>query len=61
MSHIETSRQALLDLDQIWGYIARDTAEQADRFLDKIQAKLEMLSRQPMIGESRNDLGRDVR
>ena len=61
MGHVETSRQALLDLDQIWGYIARDAIEHADRFLDKIQAKLEMLARQPLIGESRNDLGRNVR
>jgi toxin ParE1/3/4 len=61
MTHVETSRQGLLDLDQIWSYIARDTIEQADRFLDKIQAKLEMLARQPLIGESRDDLGRNVR
>lgn len=61
MTYIETSRQALLDLDQIWSYIARDAIEHADRFLDRIQAKLEMLARQPLIGESRNDLGRNVR
>ena len=61
MANIDSSRQALLDLDQIWSYIARDVVEQADRFLDRIQAKLEMLSRQPLIGESRDDLGLNVR
>jgi len=30
MSHVEISRHALLDLDQIWSYIARDAIEPAD-------------------------------
>ena len=61
MSHVEISRHALLDLDQIWSYMASGATERADRFHNKIQAKMEMLARQPRIGESRNDLGRNVR
>jgi toxin ParE1/3/4 len=61
MATVETSQKALLDLQQIWNYIAHETVEEADRFIDKIQEKCEMLARQPLIGEARGDLGRDVR
>jgi len=46
------TRQALRDLDEIWDYIARDNSVMADRVLDKIAAKCEMLARQPLIGEA---------
>ena len=51
------TRKALRDLDEIWDYIARDNLVMADRLLDKITAKCQMLERQPLIGEARPDLG----
>jgi toxin ParE1/3/4 len=61
MATIETSPKALHDLQQIWNDIAHDSVEHADRFIDRIQEKCEMLDRQPSIGESRSDLERSVR
>ena len=60
MKNIQHTRLALRDLDQIWDYIARDHPAAADHFLDKIQAKGEMLARQPLIGEAREDLGQSA-
>jgi toxin ParE1/3/4 len=44
------------DLEQIWNYIARDNVDAADRMLDRIGDVFEMLSRQPLIGESRSEI-----
>ena len=58
---VQRSRKALHDLDDIWDYIARDNPVMADRVLDKIAAKCEMLARQPLIGEARPDLVSNLR
>ena len=59
--NVQRSRRALRDLDEVWDYIARDNPAMADRLLDKIAAKCEMLERQPMIGEARPDLAANLR
>lgn len=59
--NVQRSRRALRDLDEVWDYIARDNPAMADRLLDKIAAKCEMLERQPMIGEARPDLAVNLR
>jgi len=43
------------------GYIARDNPAIADRLLDKIAAKCEMLASQSLIGEARSDLAMNLR
>ena len=53
---VQRSRRVLSDLDEVWDYIARDNPAIADRLLDKIAAKCEMLARQSLIGEARPDL-----
>ena len=58
---VQRSRRALKDLDEIWDYIARDNPVMADRVLDKMEAKCEMLARQPLIGEARPDLAPNLR
>lgn len=58
---VQHSRRALSDLDEVWDYIARDNPAIADRLLDKIAAKCEMLARQPLIGEARPDLAMNLR
>ena len=58
---VQRSRRALHDLDEIWDYIARDNPVMADRVLDKMDAKCEMLASQPLIGEARPDLAANLR
>ena len=49
------------DMLEIWSNIADDKPSAADRFLDSLEQRIELLSRHPKIGESRPDLGRRVR
>jgi toxin ParE1/3/4 len=47
---------AELDLLDIWDFIADDSPERADEFLDKIEGKLQTLARNPGLGKKRNEL-----
>lgn len=49
---------AELDLDQIWEYIARDSIDAADRWIDKLYSAFESLGRTPGMGHRREDLTR---
>lgn len=53
--------QAEADLDEIWDYIALENPEAARRFLYKIHDKCEAVSKTPVIGRKRPELGRGVR
>jgi len=44
------------DLDDIWWYIAQDSPQNADRFLDRIEERCCVLAEFPNIGTSRDDL-----
>ncbi len=44
------------DLAEIWDYIADDSIEQADAFIDRIDAVLHALAGQPMMGRVRDEL-----
>ena len=44
------------DLDEIWWYIAQDSPDHADRFLDRLQERFLALADFPKMGRSRNDL-----
>jgi toxin ParE1/3/4 len=48
--------QAETDLDDIWWYIAQDSAGAADRFLDKIEERCQTLAQFPKMGISRDEL-----
>ncbi len=47
---------AELDLLGIWIYIADDSPIRADEFLDRIDAKLQALARNPGMGKRREEL-----
>jgi toxin ParE1/3/4 len=47
---------AELDLWEIWDYIADDSLDRADGFLDRIEEKLRSLARSPGIGRRREEL-----
>ena len=51
----------LIDLIEIWGYIAKDDPLAADRQLDRIDAACEMLAENPQGGPRREDLARGLR
>ena len=43
--------EALQDLDDIWDYIAQDSGTAADRVLDELQKRFELLAGNPELGE----------
>jgi toxin ParE1/3/4 len=56
------SPEAEQDLREIWSYVADDASpERADRLLDAIFDRLDMLVELPRIGRRRPEFGPDVR
>ena len=53
--------EAESDLDEIWWYIAQDSPQNADRFLDRIQERCLGLADFPKMGTSRDDLKAGLR
>lgn len=49
------------DLEDILTYIARDKPEAAMAWVEKIEAKCQLIATQPEMGESRPELGAHVR
>ncbi len=56
MPRVSKRPEAENDLEEIWWYIAQDSPQNADRFLDRIEERCLALSDFPQIGTSRNDL-----
>ena len=50
------SREARLDLLEIWEHIARDNVDAADRVEEEIQKSVTMLATNPALGHIRPDL-----
>jgi plasmid stabilization system protein ParE len=50
------SANALIDLNQIWDYIAVDSVDAADRVLDEIQNNMFRLCDMPGMGHQRPDV-----
>ena len=61
MPTIERTSQPEIDLIEIADFIARDNPIAAFRLLEQFDAKFAMLSRQPLIGEPRDDLAEGLR
>ena len=40
------------DLRKIWLYIAKDSVARADRFIDEVERTLNLLARNPQLGQS---------
>ena len=47
---------ALVDLAEIWSFIADDSPANADRFVEKLDTKLKLLATHPQIGRLRPEL-----
>lgn len=61
MTDVHKSRAAEIDLDNIWYYIAADNPDAAGAFLYRLLARCQSYANQPGLGESRPELGREVR
>ena len=61
MRRYRVSHRARKDLDDIWLYIARDSIESANRFVDLLTDKFPLLADSPRIGRQREDLMPDLR
>ena len=56
MSGYILAPDAVLDLEDIWDYIAADNLEAADRWIEKLFAAFETIGRPPGMGHERQDL-----
>ena len=61
MSHLLIRPEAKVDLDDIWFYIAQDSPNNADRFLNQIQETSLSLANFPHMGTIRNELKANLR
>ena len=56
MATILKRPRAELDLLDIWDYIADDSLDRADEFLDRVEGKLQTLARNPGLGRRQEEL-----
>lgn len=56
MNEYVLSAAAELDLDEIWEYIANDSIDAADRWIEKLFDAFEKLALNPGMGHKREDL-----
>ncbi len=55
------SRKARLDLLEIWAYIAEDSPNAADKLLDLIDEKCNLLNENKGLGQARPDISENMR
>ena len=58
---VTISPRAQANLLGIWKYIAKRNLLAADRMMDRFREKFDMLARQPLIGEAREDIAPQLR
>src|SRR5258708_20740373 len=61
MPRLLISPRAILDLIEIWNYIADDSEEHADIFIDKLNEAMEKLRHNPSMGRQRDELAPHMR
>ena len=61
MAEVLRRPDAEADLDEIWLYIAQDDPNAADRFLDLIEERCQLLAENPLMGRSRPELAPRLR
>ncbi len=61
MAYLFRTAKAEEDLIQIWLYIATDNQVVADRIIDQIEEKCQMLSKNPGVGQARPDIAPEMR
>ena len=61
MGRVNKLPTARSDLIEIWQYIADDSPEDADRFLDTLEEKIGLLADNPEMGKRREELAEELR
>ncbi|WP_326538038.1 type II toxin-antitoxin system RelE/ParE family toxin [Pseudorhodoferax sp.] len=61
MPQVRKRPLAFADLADIWAFIADDSEQQADLFLDSMEDKLVLLATQPHMGRERPELAPGLR
>jgi len=61
MPSVVVRPRALVDLADIWAYIAEDSVNHADKFAALIDSQFRALARQPHMGRSRPELATNLR
>ncbi len=61
MAVIVLQPRANADLSDIWQFIAEDSDDQADAFIDLIDQKFELLAQQAGLGRRRDELAEGLR
>jgi toxin ParE1/3/4 len=61
MARVTRRPHAEEDILEIWAYIAEDSIVEADRWIDRLDAKLEFWATQPMMGTGRDELAPGIR
>jgi toxin ParE1/3/4 len=61
MPRILRRPQAAADIADIWDYIADDSLDQADAWVDRLDEQLQLLATQPLMGRQRDELAPRVR
>jgi toxin ParE1/3/4 len=56
MNRYVLSHDALLELDEIWNYIAQNNIDAADRWIAKLLDACETVARHPRMGHTREEL-----
>jgi len=61
MSPLRITPRATWDLIEIWNYIADDSVENADIFVDQLNEAMQKLCRYPGMGRQREELAPGIR
>ena len=56
MARVTRRPLAEADIFEIWDYIADDSMEAADRWVDQLDEKFQLIATQPMMGRAREEL-----
>lgn len=56
MAHVLRRPLAAADILDIWSYIAEDSLDEADRWVDRLDEKFSLLATQPLMGRARDEL-----
>lgn len=61
MARILRRPRAVEDITDIWDYIADDSLDQADAWVDRLTEQFQVLAEQPLMGRLRGELAPRVR
>ena len=61
MARVTRRPEAETDVIDIWGFMAEDSIAEADRWVDRLDERLQLWATQPMIGRARDELAPGIR